>query len=132
MNLLSEIQNDLTSPAGDVMTVLLKCKILAARLGSAEFAQWVTHELNGYPDDQPIPDYRRLGIVYFASFIDIAWRIPEAPVPTQLVPEKYRDSFERIDFRDGIAKAASFMAVKHGVVIHRPELIFALQGVNVS
>jgi hypothetical protein len=43
-------------------------------------------------------------------------------------PEKYRDSFRHIEFREGIAKVDSFVRAKKGAVIERPELIFALQG----
>ena len=52
MTLLQEIQTETSSSGGDLATILRKCKILAARLGSEEFAQWITWELDGYPDDQ--------------------------------------------------------------------------------
>ena len=55
MTLLQEIQTETSSSGGDLATILRKCKILAARLGSEEFARWITCELDGYPDDQPIP-----------------------------------------------------------------------------
>jgi AbiTii-like protein len=57
-----------------------------------------------------------------------AWRFPKQPVPLQVVPEEYRDSFRHVEFRDGIAKADSFIRAKKGAIIQRPELIFALQG----
>ena len=60
MSLLREIQNELARSGADVTAVLRKCKILAARLGSAEFAKWVDFHLGGYPEDQPIPEYRQL------------------------------------------------------------------------
>jgi len=126
MSLLREIQNDLASAGGDVVTVLRKCKILAARLGSDEFANWVRWELDGYPEAQPTPEYRRLSITYYASFMNVAWRLPQAPVPLQLVPEEHRKSFQYIEFREGIAKASPL--AKEGATIQRPELIFALQG----
>jgi AbiTii-like protein len=127
MSLLGDIQNDLASAEGDVTTVLRKCKILAARLGSEEFAQWVEWELDGYPDSQPMPVYRRLGIIYYASFLNMCWRLPKQPVPIQFVPEKNRESFRHAEFRDGIAKVVSFTR-SNGATIQRPELIFALQG----
>jgi hypothetical protein len=46
MSLLREIQNDLSRTEVDVPIVLRKCKILAARLGSKEFSQWIEWELN--------------------------------------------------------------------------------------
>jgi len=42
----------------DVTTLLRKCKILAVRLGSKEFDQWVDHELNGYGGSEELPEYR--------------------------------------------------------------------------
>jgi AbiTii len=128
MSLLRDIQNDLASASGDVTTVLRKCKILAARLGSDEFAQWVERELNGYPDSQPIPDYRRLTIQHYASFMNVAYTIPQTPVPLEFVPQKYREAFTRIKFGEGIAKACTFMRGKNGAIIQKPDLIFALQG----
>ena len=126
MSLLRDIQNDLAGVTGDVTTVLRKCKILAARLGSDDFAQWVEWELNGYPESQPTPGYRRLGIQYYASFMNVAWNAPKQPVPVQFVPEDHREAFRYSEFREGIAKACLFM--KNGATIQRPELIFALQG----
>jgi hypothetical protein len=127
MSLLREIQSDLASAGGDVTTVLRKCKILASRLGSDEFAHWVDWELNGYPESQTTPEYRNLNIAFYASFMNSAWRIPKQSIPLQVVPEKYRDSFHHIEFRDGIAKADSFIRAKKGALIERPELIFAVQ-----
>jgi hypothetical protein len=128
MSLLREIQQDLASANGDVTTVLRKCKILAARLGSSEFAQWVDWELNGYPESQPTPEYRRLAITYYASFFSLGWKVPQAAVPLQVVPEKHRDSFRNIEFRDGIAKAESLARPGKNPTVERPELIFMLQG----
>jgi hypothetical protein len=126
MSLLRDIQNDLANANGDVVTVLLKCKILAARLGSEAFANWVRWELNGYPESQAIPEYRHLAVSYYASFMSVGWRVPKAPVPVFIIPEKYRDSFQVQKFHEGIAKAASL--VKEGATIPRPELSLLLQG----
>jgi|ERR1035441_2509922 hypothetical protein len=128
MSLLREIQNDLAREGGDVTTVLRKCKILAARLGSDEFAQWVDWELNGYPKSQPTPEYRGLAVTYYASFLSGGWQVPQAAVPLQVVPEKHRHSFMHIEFREGIAKADSLARRNINVTVERPELIFALQG----
>jgi hypothetical protein len=57
-----------------------------------------------------------------------AWRFPQQPVPLQIIPEEYRDSFTYIDFRQGVTKASSFARTEKRVVVQRPELIFALQG----
>jgi len=109
MSLLRDIQDALASEVCDVAVVLRKCKILAARLGSDEFGAWVSDELDGYPDAKPAPEYRRLTIQHYASFVNVAWTVPQAAVPLQIVPEKYRETFNMHEFRDGIAKASSFV-----------------------
>jgi hypothetical protein len=126
MSLLRDIQNDLAGHSGDVTAVLRKCKILAARLRSREFADWISWELGGYPDQQSTPEYRHLAITYYASFSNSAWRVSEASIPLQIIPEQYRGSFQELEFRDGIAKAISLTG--NGASIPRPELIFAIQG----
>ena len=128
MSLLREIQNDLSKPDSDLPCVLLKCKILASRLGSSELAEWVNWELNGYAEEHPVPDYRRLAITYYASFINVAWRVDKAAVPLQLVPEKYRPLFREVEFSEGIAKAAALAKSAGNITVERPEFVFALQG----
>jgi hypothetical protein len=60
MSLLREIQDEIARSHSDITSLLLKCKILASRLGSAELADWVKWELSGYAADQPVPEYRLL------------------------------------------------------------------------
>jgi hypothetical protein len=110
------------------MTVLRKCKILATRLDSNEFAQWVEWELNGYPSSQPIPDYRRLIITYYASFLSVGWRVKKAAIPLHIVPEEHWESFKYIEFRDGIAKADSLARGRGLIAIERPELALVVNG----
>ena len=128
MSLLREIQDEIARSHSDITSVLLKCKILASRLGSAELADWVKWELSGYAADQPVPEYRLLAIDHYASFMNSGWTVDKAAIPLQFVPEKHRKSFREVEFRDGIAKAASLANSKGAVVVQRPELIFALQG----
>lgn len=71
MSLLRDIQNETATAGGDVVSVLRKCKILASRLSSDELTRWVDFELDGYPESQPIPDYRRLRVNCYANFMNI-------------------------------------------------------------
>jgi hypothetical protein len=126
MSLLREIQNDIADRGGDVASILRKCKILAARLGSAEFSQWVGWELGGYPGSQPTPEYRKLHSTCYANFINIAWRANRQAIPQHLVPEKHREILWHPECREGVAAVTSF--VGKGAIIARPELAILLQG----
>jgi hypothetical protein len=97
-------------------------------LAAHQLADWVDFELNGFPVGTTLPDYRRLGILYFGTFSNVAWQLPRQAVPLQVIPEEHRAAFRSVEFRDGIAKAVSFARSDHNVKIHKPELIFALQG----
>ncbi|HEY6873045.1 MAG TPA: hypothetical protein VI298_10010 [Geobacteraceae bacterium] len=58
MSLLREIQDAAIDSKTDLTVLLRKCKVLAARLGSPDFKQWVENELSGYSDIESLPDYR--------------------------------------------------------------------------
>jgi hypothetical protein len=125
MSLLREIQDDAARPDCDVTSVLRKCKILSARLGSDELARWVEWELNGYPDEQPTPSYRRLPTSWFGDWLGPGWsQINNHPLPEFLFPEDVRAKIHGIDFREGVAKATSL--VSQGARIEEPEIAAAL------
>lgn len=99
---------------------------LATRLGSDEFAWWVEWELNGYPDSQPTPDYRRLRGACFAEFMSPELHAENWQVPWSLIPEEHRRTLHPKAFREGVAKAASFVA--EGCYIDLQSLRFEVQG----
>ena len=120
MSLLREIQNDLARPDADVVTVLRKCKILAARLNSLELTHWVDSELNGYAVSEPIPEYRLLRAQCYGNFMNRGWRANNQPIPPVAIPEEHRDTFfAPIQFREGITTAMAFASEK-GATIDEP------------
>lgn len=68
MGLLHEIQESVVQDGADLGSVLLKLRLLAARLGSEVLEEWVKHESEGYPEDAEIPPYRMVGVSYTGTF----------------------------------------------------------------
>lgn len=107
MSLLEEIQSAVIQPDSDIAPILLKLRLLAARLGSAPLEEWVKHESEGYPKDATVPDYRVIGVTYTATFFGpFGGGISNAPVPPYLVDkfagaqwnqQKIRQSISAID-----------------------------------
>ncbi|MCS3602965.1 hypothetical protein M2371_002188 [Buttiauxella sp. BIGb0471] len=67
MNQLEEIIAILSSGDEGTTNALLKTKVLMYAIGKKELAAWVNHELTGYPDDVPLPDYRTLAARILAN-----------------------------------------------------------------
>src|SRR5262249_981540 len=96
------------------------------KAGSEEFGRWVDWELNGYPEGQPLPEYRRLPVQCYANFIDKGWRADRQPIQLDVLPKEVREALTHSEFRDGIAKAS--ILVEHGTQIERSDLVPLLQG----
>src|SRR5690348_10915089 len=59
VNLVNELQ--VSAERDDVLTVLRKTKWLASKLDRQDIAEWLQAEQGGYRDDQPVPEYRKIG-----------------------------------------------------------------------
>ena len=55
-----ELQNEIVSSNCDVVNILRKAHLIASKLKLADFDQWIQHELNGYPDQESCPEYRKI------------------------------------------------------------------------
>ncbi len=58
--LILELQRDAMDGGQTATDLLRKALVVARKLGITEFQDWVTHELNGYPPETEIPDYREV------------------------------------------------------------------------
>ena len=58
MTLLEDLIDGSSGDSVPVATLLRKVKVLAARLKTVELAEWVDHELLGYPTGAQVPEYR--------------------------------------------------------------------------
>ena len=92
MTLLRQIQEAAVDSKVNLPDLLRRCKLLGARLGSVEFKTWVDHELNGYPDEDKLPEYRVFEVDSFGHFVGpLGSQIKNAPIPPMSIPEKFRE-----------------------------------------
>jgi hypothetical protein len=92
MTLLREIQDAAVGGTESITALLRRCKILAARLGSAEFGEWVERELNGYATAEELPKYRILAVRSLGHFAGpLGSGLRNAPIPRSTIPKEYRD-----------------------------------------
>lgn len=111
MTLLEDIQNSAIDSQSDLGTLLRKCKLLAARLGSQPLEDFLLWESNGYPDNVEVPDYRIWSLEVKGHFAGpFGSGLRNAPVPLACLPEKGRESYERYNCRYSIASIEAILA----------------------
>lgn len=59
-DLMAEIERDVLDESKPVATALRKCLALGGQAKSAELREWASRELHGYPDEAPLPEYRKI------------------------------------------------------------------------
>jgi hypothetical protein len=58
-SLVGNFQQDILSRNKTTTEILRTAKLISAKLGLEDIEQWIGHELNGYPEDGALPDYRK-------------------------------------------------------------------------
>lgn len=132
MGLLHEIQQSVVQDGADLGSVLLKLRLLAARLGSNLLEEWVKHESEGYPKDAIVPPYRVASVSYKGTFIgSFNASISNAPIPPYLIEKYAGKQWVMIDVRESIAVVDSMVktaARGDSFGIDASNLILLLQG----
>lgn len=59
-SIVIDLQDEILSSDCDIVQILRRAHVIAVKLGLKEFDQWISYELNGYPNWNACPDYRRI------------------------------------------------------------------------
>lgn len=132
MSLLYQIQESVVQDGSSLGSILLKLRLLAARLGSDNLEEWVRHESEGYSIKDVLPEYRIVGISYFGQFSGpFGSGIKNAPIPSLLIAQFANDSWNQHEVRESIAAVGDLVrdSAERGVVrVEASNLILPLQG----
>lgn len=132
MSLLHQIQESVVQEGADLGSVLLKLRLLAARLGSEILEEWVKHESEGYPKDAELPDYRIISVSYRGTFFgSFGSSIQNAQIPTYLIKKFAGDHWTSYKMRESIAAVDGLLkssADGGSLRIDASNLILLLQG----
>lgn len=104
MSLLQQIQESIVEEGADLGSILLKLRLLAARLGSDILEEWVKHESEGYPRDAEVPAYRVVGVTYRGTFYGpFGSGIKNAQIPPYLIEKHAGKRWTKYEIRESIA-----------------------------
>jgi hypothetical protein len=116
MSLLREIQDAAVDGASDLESLLRKCRVLATRLRHDELKNWVISELDGYPKDVEVPQYRKLIGSCYGHFAGYGGsQVRNAPIPVTSIPEQLRDGITRWEIRQGVSALKSMVDTCDGM-----------------
>jgi len=104
VNQLEEIIAILSSGDEGTTNALLKTKVLLYSIGKKELATWVTYELNGYPADVILPDYRTLTARILADVNNSARLYRAYPLPISYLDEDDYDDATTASVRLSISQ----------------------------
>ena len=110
MSLLEDIQSAAIDTSSDLGTVLRKCKILAARLGSQQLEDWLIWESTDYPEEVPVPVYRVWPLQVRGHFAGpYGSSLRNKTIPLGLLPKDVWKSYNEYAYRSSIAVIESII-----------------------
>lgn len=127
MKLANEIVDILSSTDGVLSEALIKTKVLLHRIGHKDLVTWVNKELNGYDDEDDLPDYRIVGAQILVNATNGAYEANSQHVPLGHLDEGYRNRLEKGIMPQSLAIIEEFTANKEGSLqSHIPMEMYAL------
>ena len=104
MQLLDEIVTSASGSDEQIAVTLRKCLVLAFKLKNDSLKDWVAHELNGYGNDDPLPNYRKAHGNAKGLFLGPhTSSINEQPIPASFPDKEHRCWASEIELRQPIA-----------------------------
>jgi hypothetical protein len=94
--LLDEIITTLSDEKGSLTSALLKTKVLLHSIGKKDLANWVSHELKGYPDEDSIPEYRRISSQVHGHVASIAWEMADTKLPIMHLKDEQKKNLTSV------------------------------------
>jgi len=104
MTLLEQIIESAIDTATPLSVLLRKCLLLAHELRNERLKAWANQELNGYPGDGELPDYRIIGAGAKGNFSGYGGSsLTNYPIPPATLDKKHQSFAEKVEFRQAIS-----------------------------
>lgn len=95
MKLLDDLVTLLSDERSSLPGALLKTKVLLHQIGQKELVEWVNKELNGYADNDDLPEYRIIHAKVVGTVVSIGFRYENFDLPIMHLEERWRRRFTR-------------------------------------
>ena len=103
MSLVSDLIKEVVDSSSDLSQVLRKAQVLGSELRSEELKVWSGAELDGYGNDDELPDYRVSVGSNFGNFVGMfGTQANGMPIPLGNLPKGYQGK-TNLELRQGVA-----------------------------
>lgn len=110
MSIIQQLQDDIINPDISLASILRRARILAYRLGHDELKTWVDNELNGYPDNDSIPSYRRFTAHNYGDFYGpFDYHAKNVPIAVIDLADTIKDLVQEVVFGESIGVVEDMM-----------------------
>jgi len=113
MKLLESIINDLVVTKVSLSDPLLKTKVLASRIRNQQLLDWVDSELNGYAEDDSVPNYRIEDGVLKGNYINGNMKYTDVQIPIPNISAEFKEMYTKIICRDSIEAVCANINAKN-------------------
>lgn len=109
MKIIDEIIELLSSESPNLNNALFKTKVLLHNLGEKEIIKWVNYEINGYENEEDLPDYRILNdLSVYGDVTNGQVLHQNYPIPIMGLEEKMRQDLEKTNLKQSVAVLESY------------------------
>lgn len=105
-SIVLDLQNEVTKPDCDIVSVLRKAHLIATKLGLVDLDKWILSELNGYKSGDNIPDYRIIRGQLKALNPYRGW------IPTMMYNRELEDEICSIPVKNSVSEIISLYSQK--------------------
>lgn len=127
--LTNQIIQDLINPEKKLQDIFLKVKVLAFELENQNITDWTEKEINGYKNDDNIPEYRKIPCVIHGNLLqDIPYRVAQvqnAALSIDHLPDEIRKTLNETSINSSISEIEHMIAKGNNYKINIPYWIQA-------
>lgn len=103
MNVLTNITSLLSTERESLTNGLYQLKLLASRIRNNELLNWINKELNGYENDDNLPEYRIAPALLQGTYSNGYYSIQNQVISTFNLPKELKDNLNKIKIKQGIS-----------------------------
>ena len=99
--LLRDMKKRLLDDSVPVSSILRMALVLSYETDDLKLREWVNSELDGYRDNDDVPDYRHAKCQSFGNFIGPGYAYMNAmPLPPAIIPKQYHSATNNLLIRE--------------------------------